>query len=322
MELLGVGLGVIVALLWGIADMFATLATRTLTPFKVTFVAHTTGLLSLFVFGSISLWRWHLSFTQTAVLLSALIGIFTGLCAALASFSLYRALTIGPVAIAGPLTSTSSTFTLLLSAFILKEHLTLERRGLVLLIIFGIVLASTNLAELRVLLKKTGSSPLWGRGIQWAMISTLAFGALDFGIGASSSVSGWFLPALWTRFFSLSFLALLSWGRHHQCLSRAHSEETSNLSLPCLQDLLQLRKPFSMGSGIVLAFLVGMLEVAALLVFSIDTRIVTTGISSAIASSYGLIVLLFGIIVYRERLVSHQLFGIALFMVSLFYLAQ
>jgi drug/metabolite transporter (DMT)-like permease len=50
-------------------------------------------------------------------------------------------------------------------------------------------------------------------------------------------------------------------------------------------------------------------------------RIATTGIASAIASSYALVVMLFGMIVYRERPANNQLFGIAVFMVGLILLA-
>ena len=54
--------------------------------------------------------------------------------------------------------------------------------------------------------------------------------------------------------------------------------------------------------------------------FSLDTRIATTGIASAIASSYALVVVLFGVMVYCERLATNQLFGIAVFMIGLFLL--
>ncbi len=62
-------------------------------------------------------------------------------------------------------------------------------------------------------------------------------------------------------------------------------------------------------------------ENAAVLTFSFDTRIATTGITSVIASSYALVVMIFGMIVYRERLAKNQLFGIAIFMIGLILLA-
>src|SRR5690348_17179400 len=125
MELLGVGLGIVVALLWGSADILAALAARRLRTFKTTFVSQSVGLLALLAFGTAAFWFLHLPFTLTAIGLSALIGIFTGFCAALGYFAFYRALEIGPIAIVSPITATSSTFTLILSTLILQEQLTL-----------------------------------------------------------------------------------------------------------------------------------------------------------------------------------------------------
>jgi drug/metabolite transporter (DMT)-like permease len=169
-----------------------------------------------------------------------------------------------------------------------------------------------------------------GPGVRWAVVATLAFGALDFGLGASTSVSNWILPALWTRFFTILFLTLFSCGIRCQWLPRVQApavpssnEKTSSLLLPSLKDIAHVvRKPLSkIGSGILLALLVGMIENAAALTFSFDTRIATTGISSAIAAGYAIVVVMFGMIVYRERPAKNQLFGVVMFMTSLFLLA-
>lgn len=129
MQLLSVGLGGMIALVWGSADILATLAARRLRTFKTTVVSQSTGLLALLSFGILAFCFWHLPFTLIALALSALIGIFTGLCAALGYFAFYRALEIGPVAIVSPLTASSSIFTLILSTIILQEHLTPGRIG-------------------------------------------------------------------------------------------------------------------------------------------------------------------------------------------------
>src|SRR3989440_7189322 len=175
MERLGVGLGLAVALLWGSADILAALAARRLRTFKTTFVSQSIGLLALLAFGTVAFWLWHLPFTLTALVLSALIGIFTGLCAALGYFAFYRSLEIGPIAIVSPITATSSTFTLILSTLILQEQLTIGCMGFVTIVILGIVLASTSIAELRALLHKPGYS-LWSQGVRWAIVATWPLG--------------------------------------------------------------------------------------------------------------------------------------------------
>jgi drug/metabolite transporter (DMT)-like permease len=101
------------------------------------------------------------------------------------------------------------------------------------------------------------------------------------------------------------------------------TERTLSLSLPSLEDLSQLRIPLTsvLGLGVLLAIVAGVAENAAVLGFSLDTLIATTGIASAITSSYSLIVILFGIIVYSERLTRNQVVGICVFMAGLVLLA-
>lgn len=328
MGLLGIELGVAVAILWGAADILAAIAARRLRTFKTTYISQSMGLLMLLAFGGMLFFRWHLPLPFSTLVISALIGSLTGLCAALGYFAFYRALEIGPVALVSPISATSSSFTMLLSILILQEHLTPGRLVFVMLIIFGLIIASSSLVEARTLLKILGFS-WWSQGVRWALVAMLAFGAMDFGIGASAAMSGWFLPVLWTRFFSILFLTLASLCKRQQ--KRSHAQGTIaattnkralSLSLPSLEEIARLRYPFSkLGCGVLLALLAGTLENAAVLLFSLDTRIATTGITSVIASSYTLFVMIFGMILYRERLAKNQLFGITMFMIGLALLA-
>ncbi len=215
MQLLGTGLGMTIALLWGTADILATLAARRVGTFRATMLSQASGLLALFAVGTTIFRSWHVHFTVSALVASALIGLFTGLFAALGYFAFYRALEIGPIAVVSPLTATSSAVTLLFAVMILQEHVSVGRLGVVSIMLFGIVLASTSLAEVRGLLRKPGSS-LWSRGVRWGLIATFSFGAMDFGIGASASLSGWFLPVFWTRVFSILFLTLIPLWKHLQ----------------------------------------------------------------------------------------------------------
>lgn len=328
MQPLGIGLGVTIALLWGTADILATLAARRMGTFKATVISQASGLLALFSFAAILFGTWHRTFTLSAFGISALIGLLTGLCAALGYFAFYRALEIGPMAVVSPLTATSSAFTLLFAALILQEHLSFGRLGLVTIIIFGIVLASTSLAELRELLHKPGYS-FWSQGVRWAFVATLAFGAMDFGIGASASINGWFLPVLWTRIFSILFLTLISlWKRHKQVIGQPARSASSlqkqaiSLSLASYVAMVRARTLFTpVVMGLFLAVAAGIIENAAVLTFSFDTRIATTGITSAIASSYALVVMVFGMIVCHERLTKNQLMGIGVFTTGLILLA-
>ncbi|HEY0753395.1 MAG TPA: DMT family transporter [Ktedonobacteraceae bacterium] len=351
MGFLGIEMGLIVACLWGFADIFATLAAHRLSTFRTTMISQLTSFLGLLLIGAATFWFSPLFLTLPELLHSMFLGVFTGFCASLAYLALYRCLKLGPVAITGPLTATSPVVTLLLSAFILRQNLTLMQLVLVLISICGVVLASTNLPELRSLLSGSKGS-LWTQGVRWAIVATLAFGSLDFGIGASVTVSDWFLPGLCTRFFTLFFLLLFGSMLYllRKFYMRKHfisTQQTVPLQLaagPSMQQTVpllsaitpsmqrtvpllsvagpkakrSLKRPSSKsGLGIGFALLVGIIESAAILVFSLDTQLVTTGVTAAIASSYGLFVLLFGVLFYRERLALNQFLGIALFMFSI-----
>src|SRR6266487_483422 len=467
MELLGIGLGLLVALLWASSDTIATVAARHIGSFKTTFLSQTAGLLALCSCGVIASVLLHLPFPPMMVGISMLIGIFTGVCAALGYFYFYRALETGPIALVCPPTSTSPIFTLLLSVLLLRQHLVLWQIGAVIISMVGILLASIRPDEIRSLLRTPGSSFL-SEGVRWAIIAALAFAAMDVGIGASSHLAGWFLPVLWTRIFSICALTLISYWQRHQrrkwfhmaptaplapeastpstmsnrttrtqssalavgnqdgkapvdpdatvilrssgkqdpcdsfdpdatvilhparrfstraSVSRgsaalrsveASHEETGmlqpfrpasrmltltddvnqqrrmelshadtmplapqpalkastssstekilSLSLPCLEQLSRLRTPLTspVGMGLLLAIIAGVIENTAALGFSLDTQLATTGIASAITSGYSLMVILFGIVVYHERLSRNQVVGITLFMIGLVFLA-
>src|SRR5947209_11583366 len=219
MEFLGPGLGIITAILWGSADMIATMAARRLGTFKTTFASQAAGFLALFSFGIVAYVFLPLPFTLTTVSISMILGIFTGVFAALGYFYFYRALEAGPIALVSPLTSTSSICTLLLALFILRQGLTVIQIGAVIISILGVLLASTNLKEIRALLRNQRYT-FFSKGLRWAIIATLAFGLMDFGIGASAAVAGWFLPVLWTRIFSICSLILISYWKRRQRMKR------------------------------------------------------------------------------------------------------
>jgi len=216
MELLGIGLGLLTAVFYGSADICATLAARRLGTFKITVVSEAAGFLALFSFGLIASLCLPLPLTLTAVALSLLTGILTGIVAALGYFSLYCALEAGPVALVSPLISTNCVFTLVLSLCILQQRLTVAQVGVVIIIMLGIFLASAKLSEIRSLLQAPRHT-FFGKGVCWAILATIAFGVMNFGIGASVHVSGWFLPIFWTRLFSVcSLTTLSSWKRHQR----------------------------------------------------------------------------------------------------------
>jgi drug/metabolite transporter (DMT)-like permease len=179
------------------------------------------------------------------------------------------------------------------------------------LIFLGIIGASTNLVEVRGIVHSSGLAGLAKGGVRWGLLAMVTFGFMLFGIGLAAEKWGWFAPILWTRTFAALTLFLLAalrryWPRHSYPATVTASEEKQ---VP-LQTF-----------GIGLAVVVGLLETAGLLIYSFDTQLASTGIASAISSSWGIIPLLAGITLFRERLALFQVFGVMLVLLGLFLLA-
>lgn len=112
-----------------------------------------------------------------------------------------------------------------------------------------------------------------------------------------------------------------------QLLADAHHTRTdmrsSSYSLPRLDELKQLCRPLASSQGLALLLAVGagMAEQGAILLFSFNTLIAGTGIAAVIVSSSVLLMLLFGIVVSRERLERQQVLGLGLFLGGLLVLS-
>lgn len=308
MERAGVVLGVVVAICWGSADTVATFAARRIGTFATTFISLIVSVVVLVLFGLLAFAR--LALTPTAFVQSAGIGLLIGLMAAIGYFSLYRGLELGPVAIVSPVVAADGAVGAVLAILLLHEHVSAWELGMLVIIFLGIMCASTNLTEVRGLLRSAGPAGLARGGVRWGLLATGAFGLMLFGIGLASGLWGWFPPIFWTRVFAA--LAMLVGVTLRRLWSRRTGESRSDHN----------ETPFSPGllaPG--LAAVVGLFEIAGLLVYSFDTQLASTGLAAAISSCFGIIPLVAGITIFRERPVALQLFGVFLVIAGLFLLA-
>jgi len=319
MELLGVALGIAVACLLGTADAVATLAARRLGTVRATFFSQAAGLCALIVLDLLSPSLWS-AFTQDSLVTAAVLGAFTGICSAAGYWAFYRALELGPVALVSPLSSTSAVVTLALSIVLLQERLTPLQGAALALLLPGVLLASTNLGELSALLREKDAFVFRSRGVGYALVATIAFGAMDFGIGASARQAGWFLPVIWTRTYSLLFLTLIFTWMHRRARPRTSYTSIHLWRRHVLEAGFRDTSTFSQALsrfGLLLASAAGVVENAAVLLFSIDTRIAQTGVAAVLAATYSLVAMLFGYLTLHERLTRHQLLGSGLVLVGL-----
>lgn len=308
MERAGIILAIVVAICWGSADTVATFAARRQGSFVTTFISLVVSVTLLVLFGALAFKQ--LALTPTAFVQSAGVGLLTGLMAAIGYFSLYRGLELGPVAIVSPVTAADGAVGAVLAVLFLHEQLSTWQLSMLAIIFLGIFCASTNLAEVRGIVRTAGIAGLAKGGVRWGLLAMLAFGVMLFGIGLGSSEWGWYPPIFWTRAFAaLALLLVATWQWFR---SRRSTLARGDLA----------RRPISMRLfGIGLAAVVGLLETIGLLVYSFDTQLASTGLAAAISSSWGILPLVAGITIFQERPVAYQLFGIALVLTGLFLLA-
>jgi len=194
-----------------------------------------------------------------------------------------------------------------LAVFLLSGVRTFWQMALLLCIFSGIMCASTDIQEIRVMLRFQGAGmqSVGKGGIRWGLLATVAFGLMLFSIGATSKVWGWFWPIFCTRLFAALFLACVV--AYQKYASKSMSNEQPRISLTF--------------RVISLAAIVGTTETAGLLTYRLGTAQTETSVVAALSSCFGLIPLAVGLIVLHERPTKLQIFGILLVISGLLLLA-
>jgi drug/metabolite transporter (DMT)-like permease len=276
-------LGLAVAILWGSADTLATYAAQKIGTATTTFVAQLAGFLLVGTFGLACAGRdGLLSLSAHALNESVLWGIVLGGVSASAYLTLYQALSAGPLAVASPVVSAQGGVTLLLSVLLLHERLGGVQLFFLLLSFVGVMLAALNVRKLTQMHLRSLFSP----GVCFALISLLCFGVLAFGLGLAARQSNWYISVLLLRCFSCLFITVLK--------SPNSSEEAG-----------QGRSAW----GYLLAAIVGCFDMGGLTIFSLATESGSIGVAGMICSAYGVIPLLAGVFLLRERVHWSQVLG-------------
>ncbi|HEY6542888.1 MAG TPA: EamA family transporter [Ktedonobacteraceae bacterium] len=211
MDVTGIVLGVTVALLWGSTESISAFAARRIGALRTTVFSQLAGLVTVASISAFFPGAWE-SFTPLMILM----GACSGLLASVGYYSLYRGLAAGPITLVSTISSGSSIITLLLALLLLHEILPLSSLIALGIILLGIIRASTNFKDLLNI--SSLKSRVWVQGnggVKWALLTVLAFGAMDFSVGLSAKIAGWLLPVLFMRCFSLLFLSTIYlWTRY------------------------------------------------------------------------------------------------------------
>jgi drug/metabolite transporter (DMT)-like permease len=276
----GVALGLTAALLWGLADYSAALASREVGALRVVLGFHVVAvvLLGVAVAATGNLGRAG----GEQVLVLALVG---GV-GAVAYLAFYRALAIGPISIVSPVVSGYAATTVVLALIVLGERLSPLEAGAVILAVGGVMLASSDLTSARA-----GESAR-PQGVLLAILAMVTLGAFVFGLAYYADDLGWLLPIFLGRAFTMLVLAAALAGD-----LRTSPRLVTARMLPVI-------------------VLLAVLDTGGYVAFNIGTGHADTAIVAGAAAPYAVVPIVLGVLLLEERPAALQWVGIVLVLVS------
>jgi uncharacterized membrane protein len=270
---IGIGLAFVAMLCWGFGDFMIQRSTRKVGDWETLF--------AITLFGSAVL----LPFTYRNI--PALLSNPTGLlvlsgCAVIlfgAALLDFEALRIGKLSVVEPIWSFEIPAAALLALLVIGEQLSLIQSSLIGLLIVGLVLVSFK--------GRLSAKMLLEKGVRLAFVAALAMGTANFLMGWGARET----DPLMVNFFVNVFIAvgsgvyLAATGKFRKMLHdlRVHR----SLLLP-----------------------MSVLDNAAWVAFAFAMTLVPIGVAVALSESYIIVAVLLGIFVNRERLYTHQKFGL------------
>jgi drug/metabolite transporter (DMT)-like permease len=262
--------GLVSALGWGTADFLARGVSMRLGTWRALLYAHLVSFVSLLPI----IW-WDLgavSLSLGVLLLGGMLGTLNLIGSAL----LYRALTIGQLAIVSPICSSFGAITLVLS-LLTGDVLSAGKIAGLTLTVVGVVLASTPEAS--------PDRQRSVRGIPEAIGAALSFGISFWGLKYVVPFTGPWIPVVESRIVALLLLPLLA------------RPLGQSIALP----------ERAAWPGVIV---IGLLDTCANLAYNIGIRSDAPGIVAVLGSLFSPITVLLGFVVLRERLSQRQWVGV------------
>ena len=279
----GILAGCGVALLWGLASSIAGMASQRLGVIRNTFFAQAAGMLLVLFYWVISQ-SSPLDMQQLRHVL--LVGLVLGGCSATAYGAFYKALQIGPLSLVVPVSSANGAVTLLLGVYF-HEIFSLDQAILLILILCGILLASSNSFSER---SRSGIKRK-DVGMLLALVAMLGFGIENYFLGAESA-----------RFGTGPLLLLAISGT----VTMTFASASAFFATPAPAQ----RSSLSWLAGVVISIVVGVCDMGGFLLFSASARLMATGLLGVLSSMYALPPLLCGVVFFHERLSFYQWLGV------------
>lgn len=293
---LGILLGLLTALCWGSADLFARFATRHIGTFRTMFYMQLTGFF-LVTLALPSLGGWGPLFSQNAPHAWTL-GIAVGLLNTLSTLSLYRSFEIGKLSIVAPISSCYPVLTMLLSA-LSGERITPPRLIGMLLAIIGVILVAGGETPAGGQASPDANAPQpKNAGVRWALLSALGFGVMFWLLGQRVIPVLGSAPTVW--------------------IIRLVSFSTAGVVILCSRQ--SIAAPSRADSPWILG--VAVLDTSAYIFNNYGMQHEQTSVVSVLASLYGAVTVGLAALLLRESVSRMQWAGIAAIFLGVFLLSR
>ena len=220
-----------------------------------------------------------------------LILLVASLVLTFAAYFEFEALRIGKISVIEPIYAFEIAVTALLSALLLREHLSSAQLALVLLIMTGIFLVSTQSFD-------RFKNISWEKGVAIGIMATLAMGAVNFLFGAGARDTS---PLL-INWFTSVFITLV-------CLFVLLGQSKAKL----------IFSTFKKSPALLTA--VSVIDNLAWVAFAYATTYIPITIATSISESYIALAAFLGMKLNKEKLRVHQQIGFALVVVAAVTLA-
>ncbi len=294
---MGIFYGLLTALTWGSADLFARFATRKIGTLRTMLYMQLTGFILLTLamrwlggWGHLAdgsgwrPWAW---------------GILAGLLNASGTMALYRSFEIGKMSIVAPLSASYPVLTLLLSVMT-GERLTLARLLGMALAILGVILVARGETQPDDANKIDSTTQLAKKrlGVGWALTAAVAFGVMFWllGIRVVPLLGG--APTVWiirlTSFFYAALVILIA---------------GKSLAPPARKDA-----PWILG--------VGVLDTSAYVFNNLGMQLEQVSVVSVLASLYGAVTVGLAAVILKEPVSRLQWVGILSIFVGIILISR
>jgi drug/metabolite transporter (DMT)-like permease len=282
---MGILLGLTAALSWGLADYFAAVASRRAGAFRVVLGFHLVAMLLL-----------GLLIVATDDGLRDVSGgdlawfAFLGLLGGLSYLAFYRALAIGPISIVSPIVSAYAAVTVVCAVLIGGERLGGGETGAIVVVLLGVLLASSDLAQLGALERVALL------GIFLALATAVLIGVFVYGVAYFSAEYGWLVPIVLARGFSTLFLVAVS--------LRGGEWRFPDRSPRLLMTIA----------------LIAVVDTVGYVAFNFGVRHADTSVVATAAAPYSAVPIIAGVVLLHERPRATQWAGVALVIAGLLLL--